>query len=149
MEVILLKDVEKLGRKGEVVRVKEGYSRNFLLPRGLALVSSDANRKFVEEHKARAAKRHEKALAESRQKAEGMHSVKVVIEAAVGEQGKLYGSVSGEEIAAALKAQGHEVDRKQVQLKEPIRTVGEHEASVEFYGHVKAVIAVEVVAKSS
>jgi len=148
MELILLTDVEQVGRRGDVIRVKEGFGRNFLLPRGLALVSSERNKKFVDELKARAAKRHARNVAEAKKQAEQLKSLKINIEATSGEQGKLYGSVTSEDIRQALQDKGYAFDKKQIHVAESIRTLGVHEFVVEVYPQVKATMTLEVIPKS-
>jgi len=148
MEVILLKDVEKIGLKGEVKAVKDGFGRNFLLPRGLALVSTAENRKFVEEMKDRARKRYDKRKAEAQKKAAELKDVKLKIEAPSGEQGKLFGSVTADDIREALETAGHRLDKKQIHITEPIRTVGMHTVTVEIFPQIKETLSVEVIAKA-
>ncbi len=148
MELILLQDVEKVGRKGEVVRVRDGFARNVLIPRKLALAATSENQTFVEEHKKRAEIRRERERTTALAQAEKMSSVKIKIEAQAGEQDKLFGAVTSEEIAEALEKKGHAVDKKQIHLKEPIKTLGSHAVSVEIYHQVKANITVEVVRKA-
>lgn len=146
MELILLEDVEKVGFKGDVVRVKDGFARNYLIPRTLAFPATRKNREFVEEQRARSEKRRAKAKAEATKKAEKMNQVKLNIEAKAGEQDKLFGSVTAEDVCEALKTQGYEYTKKQVHLKEPIRSLGTHSVSVEVFPEVKATITVEVTA---
>lgn len=147
MELILLQDVEKVGRKGQVVRVRDGFARNVLIPRKYAMACTSANQAFVEDQKKRAELRLEKEKAAAQEKAEKLSSLKIKIEAQAGEQDKLFGSITSEEIAEALKKKGHDFDKKQVHLKESIRTVGSHAVSIEIYPQVKASITVEVVRK--
>ncbi len=148
MELILLQDVEKVGRKGDVIRVRDGFGRNFLLPQNLALVASRENRKFVDDLKARAAKRRAAEKAEAETAAKKLQGVKVTLERAVGDQDKLYGSVTAEDVREALEAQKHVFDKKQIHLKEPIRSLGVHPVTVELYPQVKVTVSVEVVSKS-
>ena len=148
MELILLQDVENVGQKGDVVRVREGFGRNFLIPRKLALVSTRSNQQFFAEQKARVAQKRVKEKSEAEKKAKDLEQVKITLEAASGEQGKLFGSVTTEEIRQALAAQGYSVDKKRIHLKEPIRALGAHIVSVEIYPQVKATITVEVIRKS-
>ena len=145
MEVILIQDVNKVGRKGDVVRVRDGFGRNFLLPRSLAIPSTRANQQFVEEQKLRAATRREKDKAEAQGVAERLSKVKVSIPAQAGEQEKLFGSVTAEDIAESLTKQGFAIDRKHIQLKEPIRSLGTFTVTVEIFPQVKATVPVEVV----
>lgn len=148
MELILLQDVEKVGRKGEVVRVRDGFARNVLIPRKLALAATDENQTFVEEHKKRAEIRREKEKAAAQAQADKISSVKLKIEAQAGEQEKLFGAVTSEEIAEALAKKGYEVDKKQIQMKDAIKTLGIHHVSVEIYPQVKASVSVEVIRKA-
>lgn len=148
MELILLQDVEKVGRKGQVVRVRDGFARNVLIPRKYALACTPANEEFVNDQKRRAEARLEKEKAAAAVKAEKLSSVKIKIEAQAGEQDKLFGSVTSEEIAEALQKKGHEIDKKQIHLKDSIRTIGSHAVSIEVYPQVKASITVEVVRKA-
>ena len=147
MELILLKDVEQLGRKGEVIRVRDGFARNFLLPQKAALPATRANRQFVEEQKARSEKRREKERAGALTAAERLAQLKIVIEAQAGEKEKLFGSVTAEDICEALGRQGHAVAKKQVHLKESIRALGTHSVTLELYPQVKTTVTVEVVRK--
>ncbi|HTL48182.1 MAG TPA: 50S ribosomal protein L9 [Verrucomicrobiae bacterium] len=148
MELILLQDVEKVGRKGEVVRVKEGFGRNFLLPRGYGLVANSANKKFVDDLKARAAKRREQEKDEAEGVAQKLKNVKIKLERQAGENEKLFGSVTADDIREALEERSYKFDKKQIQLKDPIRTLGAHQVTVEVYPQVKATLSIEVVAKA-
>ena len=148
MELILLQDVEKVGRKGDVVRVRDGFGRNFLIPRHFALPSTRANQEFVEEQKGRSQRRREKERAAAQDLAEKMASAKIKIEAQAGEQEKLFGSVTAEDISEALERKGFKVDKKHVLLKEPIRALGTHAVSVEIYPQVKASVNIEVVRRA-
>jgi len=144
MEVILREDVDKLGRRGEVVKVAEGYGRNFLLPRGLAMAVSEANKAMIAKerkaHELRAAK--EKAEFES--VAQRIASLRFIAPRKVGEHDALYGSVTSGDIAEFLKAKGIEIDKRKVQLDEPIKKLGEHEVSVKLHPEVTANLRVLV-----
>lgn len=148
MELILLKDVEQIGRKGEVIRVRDGFARNFLIPQRLALPSTRANQEFFQEQKIRVEKRQEKERQAAHAKAAEVEKIKLVIEAASGEKEKLFGSVTSEDIHLALAKSGHEIPKKHIHLKEAIRALGVHSVVVELYPQVKATIAVEVVKKA-
>ncbi len=149
MEVILIQNVEKVGRRGDVVRVREGFGRNFLLPRKLALPSTRANQKFVEEQKVRAAKRREKEKTAARDQAEKLKKVALKISVRAGEKDKLFGSVTSEDIRQALSDAGYPFEKKQIHIKEPIRSLGKHEITVELYPEVKANVSVEVAGKKT
>ena len=144
MEVILREDVDKLGRRGDVVKVAEGYGRNFLLPRGLAMAVSDANKAMIAKerkaHELRAAK--EKAEFES--VAQRVASLRFIAPRKVGEHDVLYGSVTSGDIAEFLKAKGIEIDKRKVQLDEPIKKLGEHEVGVKLHPEVTATLRVLV-----
>lgn len=148
MELILIKDVEQIGRKGEVVKVKEGFGRNFLLPQKLALKATKENKKFVDDLRARAEKKLAAEKAEAENAAKKLNEVKIQIERSVGEQGKLFGSVTAEDISEELAKQNYTIKKKQIHLKEPIRSAGVFPVTVEVFPQVKATISVEVVAKS-
>jgi large subunit ribosomal protein L9 len=138
VEVILREDVEKLGRRGDVVKVAEGYGRNYLLPRGLALAVNDANKAMIDRerkaHEARLAK--EKAECESL--AQRIAALRMVTPRKVGENDVLYGSVTSGDIADFLKGKGIEIDKRRVLLDEPIKKLGEHEIKVKLHPEVTA-----------
>ena len=144
MEVILREDVDKLGRRGDVVKVAEGYGRNFLLPRGLALAVNEANKAMIDKerkaHEARAAK--EKA--EFQALADRIKGVRFVAPRKVGENDVLYGSVTSGDIGEFLKNKGIEIDKRKVQLEEPIKKLGEHEVSIKLHPEVSATLKVLV-----
>ena len=148
MELILLQNVEKVGRKGDVVKVHDGFARNFLLPQKLALSSTRSNRQFVEEQRARSEVRHQKEKAGAQTQAEQLSQLKLILEAQAGEKGKLYGSVTADDIQQALSQKGFSVDKKQIHLKESIRSLGEHAVQVELHPQVKATVTIEVIQKS-
>lgn len=144
MEVILREDIAKLGRRGDIVSVKDGYARNYLLPRKLAIAASEANRKQVVDMKAAAARHdaREKGAAES--VATQLGEVVVTITAKAGEQDQLFGSVTTMDIAAALEAKGFSIDKRKILLEEPIRTIGEYSVPVHLHHDVTASVRVNV-----
>lgn len=144
MEVILREDIIKLGRRGDIVSVKDGYARNYLLPRKLAIAASEANRKQVAEMKAAAARHdaREKGAAES--VATQLGEVVVSITAKAGEQDQLFGSVTTMDIAAALEAKGFSIDKRKIELDEPIKTIGEYSVPVRLHHDVTASVKVNV-----
>ncbi len=148
MELILLKDVNDVGLKGEVVRVRDGFARNFLLPRKLAMPCTPTNQQFVETQKARAAERRAKEQTEAENRAKQLTELKLTLQAPAGEQNKLFGSVTAEDIRQALAERGYSLDKKRIHLKEPIRSLGSHTVAVELYPQVKAAVTVEVVRQS-
>ena len=147
MEVILRQHVDNLGRRGEVVKVANGYARNFLLPRKLALVVTDGNRKQIERERAKldALEAEEQKAAEAI--AARLAGVEVEIARKVGETEALYGSVTTADVAAALHAKGFDLDRRKVQLQEPIKKLGEFDVPVKLHREVVARIKVKVVAE--
>lgn len=146
MEVILKKDVEHLGYANDVVKVKDGYARNFLLPRGLADVATESNRKQLAETLKQRAHKLAKVKEEAEKMAAGLADKTLRIGAKVGESGKIFGSVNTIMIADAIKGLGFEVDRKNIKIKgDTIKTVGKYEAEVAFHRDVVRTIAFEVV----
>ena len=144
MELILRQDVEKLGHRGDVVNVKPGYGRNFLLPRGLALEVNDSNRAMIERER----KAHEARAAKEKAEFEGLagriNTIRYVAPRRVGENETLYGSVTSGDIADFLKTKGIEIDKRKVQLDEPIKTLGEHEVKIKLHPEVVATIKITV-----
>jgi large subunit ribosomal protein L9 len=144
MEVILREHVEHLGRRGDVVKVADGYARNYLLPRKLALTVTEGNRKQIERERQSVEKRE----ADERVAAEAMAArfagLEIAIARRVGETEALYGSVTSADIAEALAAKGFEVDRRRVQLAEPIKQLGEFDVPVRLHRDVTATIKVVV-----
>lgn len=149
MEVILREHVDNLGRRGDIVRVADGYARNYLLPRKLALLVSDANKKRIG-HEAKiveARELAEKTTAESF--ARRLADVEVVIARKVGETETLYGSVTSADISEALAAKGFEVDRRKLQLDEPIKKISDVDVAIKLHREVTAQIKVRVVRDES
>jgi large subunit ribosomal protein L9 len=147
IQVILQHDVEKLGKSGELVRVRPGFARNFLLPRELAVPANDSAVRRIEHERVVAVAKAEKAKKEARDVAAKLSALAVKIVQKAGEDGRLFGSVTVKDIAAAIVAAGVEVDRKKVHLAEPIKTTGAYEVSVKLLSDVAATVKVEVVAK--
>jgi large subunit ribosomal protein L9 len=144
MEVILRSDVEKLGRRGEIVKVAEGYGRNFLLPRGLALPVTPANKAMIDKERKAWEARMAKEKAECEALAQRLAALRFVAPRKVGENDQLYGSVTAGDVAEFLKAKGIEVDKRKVQLEEPIKRLGEHEVKVRLHPEVVAPLRVLV-----
>jgi large subunit ribosomal protein L9 len=145
IQVVLQREVNNLGESGDVVRVRPGYARNFLYPRSLALPATPGNLARVEEFKRLATIRTDTARAEARRTADQLANVSVKITRAVGEENKMYGSVTAKDIEAAYAEKGITVDRKMMDLKEPIRTLGLTEVQIRLYSDVSAALRVEVV----
>lgn len=146
IEVILKEHVEHLGRRGEVVKVANGYARNYLLPRKLALEVTTENKRQIERERARA-EAHE---AGERQEAETLRTrveaLEIAIARRVGEQDTLYGSVTTSDLAEALAGRGLPIDRRRIQLPDPLKTLGDHEVAVKLHREVTARLRVKIVA---
>lgn len=149
MEVILREDVVHLGHIGDVVKVKPGYARNFLLPRGLAVMADKRNLGRLEHERRIATERRERALASSRSLAGKLTSTRITIKARAGEEGKLYGSVTNIDVERALADKGIAVERRRIRLDEPIRALGEHQVTVHLSVGVDAAVTVVVEAIQS
>jgi large subunit ribosomal protein L9 len=144
MEIILREDVEKLGTRGEVVKVAAGYARNFLLPKKLAVPATDSNRKIVEQERQAHLRKEAKLVGEAQELAKLMGAVSVTISRKAGENDQLFGSVTAADISDALAAQNYSVERRKIHLDEPIRTLGEHKVAVRLHRDVTAEITVNV-----
>src|SRR5215472_17506668 len=130
IQVVLQQDVEKVGKSGELVRVRPGFARNYLLPRELAVPATTAAVRRIEHEKAVASARAEKAKKEARDIAEKVGALAVKIAQKAGEDGRLFGSVTAKDIESAVKALGFAIDRKRIELAEPIKNVGSYEIAV-------------------
>jgi large subunit ribosomal protein L9 len=147
MEVILREDVKSLGKAGELVRVKPGYARNFLLPQGLAFEATEGNKKRIAaESKARAT-RAATERTEAQNYAARLGTVTLTLTGKAGEEGKLFGSITAQDVADALAAQGYEVDRRKIDLEHPIKTLGFHTVGIRLHPEVRAEVRVSVVAE--
>jgi large subunit ribosomal protein L9 len=142
-------DVENLGSGGEVVRVRSGFARNFLLPRGLAVIATPGSLKRVDELKRAAAVRKKAEIEQAEQLSKKISAVKVTIERAVGEEGKMYGSVTTRDIEDAYARAGVTVDKRRIELAEPIKELGSFEVTLKLAGTVTATLKVDVVKKGS
>src|SRR5215471_18625635 len=149
MEVILREHVDNLGQRGEIVKVADGYARNYLLPRKLALVATEGNKKQIERERAKfdAKEAEEKKVAEA--VAARMANVEIEITRKVGETEALYGSVTSADIAEALTAKGFDIDRRKLQLQEPIKRLGAFEVPVKLHRDVTAQVKVKVVGEQA
>jgi len=146
MEVILREDIEKLGSRGEVVKVAPGYARNFLIPKRLAVAATESNKKIVEQERQAHLRREAKAQGEAEDLAKMMNGVTVTIRQKAGENDQLFGSVTSKDVADALAAQNYTIDRRKIQLDEAIKQLGEYKIPVRLHKNVTAEITV-VVAK--
>ena len=144
MEVILREDVAKLGRRGEVVKVAEGYGRNFLLPRRMAMAVTEANKAMIAKERKAHEARTAKERAEFEAVAQRIAGLRFVAPRKVGEHDVLYGSVTSGDIGEFLRAKGVEIDKRKVQLDEPIKHLGEHEVKIKLHHEVIATLKVLV-----
>lgn len=147
MKVILAADVEKLGRKGDVVTVADGYGRNFLVPKGLALTASKGTLRQAEQMRRAREEEAQKVKEAAALKVATLGASPVYISARAGEEGKLFGSVTNADVARAIVEQlGEEIDRRDIRLEDPIRTLGTHQIEVHLHEEVNALVTVEVIA---
>ena len=149
MEVILKEDVDTLGHRGDVVRVADGYGRNFLLPKKLAIEATAANRNVIEQMKQSALRRSAKEKESAQQLVAQMEEVELVFTRKVGENEHLFGSVTAAEIAHALEGKGFTIDRRKLQLEEPLRQLGEFHVPIKLHREVTAHVKVTVKAEEA
>ena len=145
MEIILREDIDKLGARGQVVKVAAGYTRNYLLPKRLAVPASEANKKIVEQERQAHLRRETKLKGEAEDLAKIVGNVTVTIAQKAGENEQLFGSVTSKDIAEALEKQNLTIDRRKIQLDEPIRQLGEYKITVRLHREVPVEITVKVV----
>ncbi len=145
MRVILKQDVEKLGRVGDIVEVAPGYARNFLIPKGLAIEVTKKNIKIIEEEKRRLKKKKDKEINEAKELAEKLSKKSVTIPVQVGEDDKLFGAVTSQDIAEALAQEGIKIDKRKILLKEPLKALGIYNVEIKIHPEVNASIRVWVV----
>ncbi len=144
MRVILQENVEKLGERGALVEVAEGFARNYLLPRKLAIAATPGNLKQLERIRARLARRTAAEKSSAEQVAGSLSTVTVTLARKAGESDQLFGSVTSADIAEALAAQGYQVDKRRVELDQPIKLLGEYQVTVRLYASVAATVKVVV-----
>lgn len=144
MEVILLERIEKLGTIGDVVKVKNGYARNFLLPRGKALRANEANRKVFEANRAKIEADNAERRSDAEKEAKGLDGVGIQLIRQASNTGQLYGSVSARDLAESLEAEGHKIAKNQIVLDRPIKSIGLHEVRVALHPEVSVAIRVNV-----
>ena len=147
IELILRDDVKSLGKAGEMVRVKPGYARNYLLPQGLAYEATEGNKKRIAaETKARTS-RQDAERTEAERAAAALGQVALTLTGKAGEEGKLFGSITTQDLAEALARQGHQIDKRRIELDHPIKTLGHHTVAVRLHPEVHAEVHVSVVAE--
>ncbi len=145
MKVILLKEVDNLGDAGDVVKVKDGYGRNYLIPKGLARLATPSAIKTWNEERRQAARRVSRLKDDAETLAGELRKMEVVVPAKVGEENRIFGTVTSQQVAIALAAQGVQVDRRKIELDEDIRLVGVYSASIKLHPEVTAQVKVRVV----
>ena len=144
MEVVLKEDIPNLGQMGEIVRVRDGYARNYLVPRGLVVVASKKNLKALEHEKRVIAQRRERMAKEARSVSDQLSNLTLEFPVKVGEEGRLFGSVTNQDIEKALQSKGMAVERRRILLPEPIKMVGEYEVPVRLAPDVTTHVKVTV-----
>lgn len=144
MEVILREDIEKLGSRGEVVKVADGFARNYLLPRRLAVPATEANKKIVEQERQAALRREAKEKAAAEELAKMLAGLVLHTTQKAGEADQLFGSVTAKDIADLLEKQGYQIDRRKILLDHPIKTLGEHKVTLRLHREVSVEITVNV-----
>jgi large subunit ribosomal protein L9 len=146
MEIILKEDIKNLGLRDEIVKVRDGYGRNYLIPQGLAIVANASNRKMHEETLRQRAHKEEKLINDAKAAAEKLTNVKVTVGAKAGESGKIFGSITAIQLADALKKAGFEIDRKSITVSEEhIKTLGTYTASAKIYKNIHAEFSFDVI----
>ena len=145
MEVILREDIDNLGTRGQVVKVAPGYARNFLLPKRLAVQATESNKKIVEQERQAHLRKEAKLQSEAQDLATLMAGTVLTISAKAGENDQLFGSVTAKDVAEALEFKRFTIDRRKIQLDEPIRTLGEHKVAVRLHRDVTTEVTVNVV----
>ena len=148
MEIILQEDVPSLGSIGDTVKVRDGFGRNYLLPRGIAVLADNRNLRVLEHQKRLTAVKKEQVLKAAQSLCDRIAAMNVVIPARAGEEDRLFGSVTNQDIEKALQAQGLSIERRKIILPEPIKQLGSHTVSVHLGGEVQATLTVQVVRES-
>ena len=145
MEVILREDIEKLGNRGQVIKVAPGYARNYLLPKRLAVAATDSNKKIVEQEREAYLRREAKVKTEAEDLAKMLAAVSITIAQRAGDEGHLFGSVTSKDVADALERQNYTIDRRKIQLEDPIKQIGQFKVPIRLHREVTAEVTVDVV----
>ena len=149
MEVVLKEDIPNLGKMGDVVRVRDGFARNYLLPRGLVVIANKKNLKGFEHQKRVIAEQRERVVKQAQNLGEKLAAISLIMPVKTGEEGKLFGSVTNIDIEKALRAKGFEVERRKIHLEGPIKTLGDFEVPVRLTADVTATVKVSVVSEEA
>lgn len=147
MKVILVKDVKNVGKAGEIVNVSDGYGRNYLLPRGLAIEATESNIKVLNEKKKAEEKKRKQELEEAKEMAQKLSNLSLVLKVKAGENGKLFGSITSKDVEEALKEKGFDIDKKKISFDETVKTTGTYYVDIKLYQGVIAKVKVDVVAE--
>ena len=147
MEIILKLDIPGLGYKYDTVKVKAGYGRNFLIPQGQAIIANKSNRKMIDENIRQAAHKAEKMKNDAQELANGLEALTIKIGTKAGENGKIFGAVTSNQLAEIFKNNNFDVDRRRISFKGEIKTIGEYEATIDLHREVKATVNFSVVAE--
>ncbi len=147
MEIILKQDIQGLGYKNDIVKVKSGYGRNYLIPNGSAIIANDSNKRMIEENIRQAAHKAEKLIQDAKSLAERIGELTIEIGTKAGESGKIFGAITVNQIADMLKSKGFDIDRKKVIMKDAPKQIGSYTVTLDLHKEVKHEIAVNVVAE--
>lgn len=147
MEIILKQDVKNLGEKDDIVNVKPGYGRNFLLPKGMAVLATDSNKKVLAENIRQAQFKQDKVKKDAEKIAEGLKDISLTVGAKAGENGKIFGAVNALQIAEGIKKLGYEVDRRKITFDSDVKFLGSYIANINLHKEVKVQVPFEVVAE--
>ncbi|SET10027.1 50S ribosomal protein L9 [Anaerobranca gottschalkii] len=145
MKVIMLQTVKKVGKQGEIIEVSEGYARNFLIPKGYAVEASKGNVKVLDDKKQAEQRKKEKELKEAKEYAEKISNMELEILTKAGEGGKLFGSVTTKEIASLLEEKGIKVDKRKIELSEPIKSTGEYNVTIKLHPEITATVKLVII----
>jgi large subunit ribosomal protein L9 len=149
MEVILIENIDKLGGRGQLVKVADGYGRNYLLPKKMAVAATPQNKRWVEQQRVRFLKLEAKETGEAEELSQLLEGVSLTFVRKSGEQGTLFGSVTAMDVAEGLAAQGYQIDRRKIQLVNPLKIVGEYDVAIRLHRSVTATIKVRVEAEGA
>jgi large subunit ribosomal protein L9 len=147
MEVILKQDIQNLGYKNDIVKVKPGYGRNYLIPQGFAILANKSNRKMIEENVRQASHKAEKVKNDALELSEKIGDLELEVGAKVGESGKIFGAITTLQIADALKEKGIEIDRKKISFNSEVKSVGDYSITIDLHKEVKKQVPFKVVAE--
>ncbi len=148
MEVILREDIDKLGSRGQLVKVKDGFARNYLLPRRLAVGATEANKKIVEQERQSWLRKEAKVVADAEELGKLLNGVVLEFSRKAGDEDHLFGSVTSLDIEGALTAKSFNIDKKKIHLEEPLKVLGEHKVAIQLYKGVMAEVTVNIVKES-